>query len=185
MSESWQPLEGTLVRRLCEYLVGLRPKSISIEECKVWLSFRSEFTIHEPRQLSEEQAAFVDSFGLPELRSLSEHFHDTNEGIDNYACCGLQVGAEPLCGEHEGEMGPWEGGIGLYQIPNGDFLIMNRELKVGRWYHEVAWDSSCRGESAVRPFANSWQEFMQVYIEYLEAPGDAKKDTEFFQKTFY
>ena len=171
LEDDWGETNSPAFSEFAGYLAQLSPTSIVFWDDRVWIYLKepgSEYgglMIHEPRELTEEQSAFIDSFDTPELSDFCRHFHDTYEYLSPYNG-GLWMKAKPISNDARGDLVEWKEGMYLYHISDGDAIFLSRSGTVGRWDHELAWDpTSATLPVAITKIADSFADFIRMYVE--------------------
>ena len=72
--------------------------------------------------------------------------------------------------EFGGEMSDWEGGIGVYYICTGDYVLLGKDGRLAHSLHELVW--SGRVKEGTRHVLNSFDEFIHHYIRHLNGTLD-------------
>lgn len=126
--------------------------------------------IQSPRPTHDRVLEFVENFPSPDLEEFCRHFYECYEGVDPYTN-GLNFEMSLNPSNSNRRLAEWENNIVLYHVCNGDFILMNESGAVCRWYHELGWSTST--ESAIRKIADSFAQFIELYIDQLKTDRNA------------
>ncbi len=173
LKNDWSNVNSTAFAKFTDYLATLAPTSIVFCGNRVWLALKNirreseVFMFHEPRCLTDDESAFVQSFRIPDLEPFCCYFHDTYEYVHPYIN-GLWMTAFPANNDSFGKLGDWEGGMHLYYICTGDAIILSSAGDIGRWTHEIGWSDAPGYDRpvAVEKVADSFEQFIDMYIDY-------------------
>src|SRR5262249_28999351 len=67
-----------------------------------------------------------------------------------------------------GMLGEWEGSVTFYHGASGDQILIHPGGDVGKWSHEIGWESS--DQPSVERLGTSFHELIEHFPDYLSLP---------------
>lgn len=185
LTTDWADIKEPLARQIADALLLRKPQSIVFDVGDTWL--RMDLTDIEDNVLglrAPKLDATLHKLILPEhlvedYRSIQKYFSNLSEGIMPYENS-LWMSSEPVSEDSCPGCGKWNGSLPIYYICTGDVVLLSKEGKVGRWHHDHEHSNETSrfdDGSCVKPLANSFEDFIELYIDYLSSSLEDRENT--------
>ncbi len=166
------------------HLLGYDVKSIVVDDsCNgdAWLALNNRETdttliVPKPKVLSDDERVFLTSFAIPALLEFGTYFSGVFEDITPYVSS-LQIAASPVDEQTFVNCGKWVNGVWLYQIADGDNILLSIDGAIGRW---SMIDAASEKAMCVRDLKLDFDKFVNEYVKYLNTPFFQRKDSIFW-----
>lgn len=184
LKKDWEKISGRSARRIADALIQRIPRSIIVDVDDVWLRMdlatldSNVVGLHAPKQDCELAQSVSQDFPVPDFATIYKHFSNLSEGILPYEN-ELWMSPHAASEECSPGCGVWSGSLPIYYISNGDTVLLSREGKIGRWLHEYCADPESAGfadGSCVKPIAENFDLFIEIYINYLSSSQADQKN---------
>lgn len=175
LRSDWQRITAKTSRQFADYLLEGEVQGVGVYRTQAWIAITTgegRLLIPKPYDLSAEEEAFIAAFEEPALWDFCHYFHHCTEWDPWRNALWLSPPEPHTDAEFGGDMSEWEGGIGVYYICSGDYVLLNQDGRLAHSLHEIVWAG--RVKDGTRHVLNSFDEFICYYIQRLSGRLEPK-----------